>query len=92
MARPRRHIYWLITAKPGIDCWWVPSLRGWYPLEEVFRQKKICCSHARAPNMRAAFRIARKCPAEEVYVIAQYNRKTRKWPQGYEREWILDRK
>ena len=42
--------------------------------------------------MRAAFRIARKCPAEEVYVIAQYNRKTRKWPQGYEREWLLARK
>ena len=90
MARPRRHIYWYVTTRGG--WWWVPSLRAWHRTDDESVRHLNRSSHANARTAKAAFRIAHRCPADEVRVVARINRKSRKWPRGYEREWVIDRR
>ena len=91
MARPRRHISWYVTAR-GSGWWWVRSLRRWASFDDESVRHLNRSSHADARTAKAAFRIANKCPADEVHVVARINRKSLKWPRGYEKEWIIDRR
>ena len=87
MARPKRHITWYVTT--GGRWWWVRSLRRWAPSSDPTVDHLSRSSHANARTAKAAFRIAHKCPAEEVRVVARISRKSRKWPRGYEKEWVI---
>lgn len=89
MARPRRHINWYVTAFPNSGWWWVPSLRTWHRRDDESVRHLKRSTHANARTAKAAFRIAYKCPATEVCVVARIHRKSRKWPRGYEKEWVL---
>ena len=91
MARPRRHINWYVTTfgGPGSVWWWVRSLRRWASFDDESVRHLSRSTHANARTAKAAFRIAHKCPAEEVRVVARIHRKSRKWPRGYEKEWVL---
>jgi len=90
MARPRRHINWYVTSRRS-GWWWVPSLRLWHRIDDESVRHLTRSNTAHARTAKAAFRIAHKCPAEEVRVVARINRKTRKWPNGYEKEWVITR-
>ena len=87
MARPRRHINWYVTTFEG--WWWVRSLRTWHHQTDESVNHLARGTHADARTAKAAFRIAHKCPADEVHVVARIHRKSRKWPRGYEKEWVL---
>ena len=93
MTRPRRHINWYVTvATFGISSrvwWWVRSERRWAAFDDESVRHLTRSTHANARTAKAAFRIAHKCPAEEVHVVARISRKTRKWPRGYEKVWII---
>jgi len=89
MARPRRHIYWYVTV-PESGWWWVLSRRSWHRTDDESVRHLNRSTHADARTARAAFRIAHRCPADEVQVVARINRKTRKWPRGYVKVWVVD--
>jgi hypothetical protein len=88
MARPRRHINWYVTTRGG--WWWVPSLRTWHRMDDGSVRHRKRSTHANARTAKAAFRIAHRCPADEVRVVARIHRRSRKWPRGYEKAWVID--
>jgi len=91
MGRPKRHVNWYVTAAPGGGWWWVPSLRRWYRTDDESVHHLARSSHAHALTAKAAFRIAHRCPADVVHVVARIHRKSRKWPNGYDKEWVVRR-
>jgi len=90
MARPRRHIYWYVTSRRS-EWWWVRPLRRWASFDDESVRHLNRSTNAYARTAKAAFRIAHKCPAEEVHVVARIHRKTRKWSNGYEKVWVITR-
>ncbi|NBQ99626.1 MAG: hypothetical protein EBT79_08605 [Actinobacteria bacterium] len=92
MGRPKRHINWYVTAAPSDYAngwWWVPSLRRWHRMVDESVHHLARSSHAHARTAKAAFRIAHRCPADVVHVVARIHRK---WPNGYEKVWVIDRR
>jgi hypothetical protein len=68
----------------------VPSLRTWHRMDDGSVRHRKRSTHANARTAKAAFRIAHRCPADEVRVVARIHRRSRKWPRGYEKAWVID--
>ena len=79
----RQRFSWTISCK---GYWWIPSIRCWVPNNELFsgEKKRAFSSHADAPNKKAAFRIALKCPEISTVTCIDYSNPS-KYPRGFMR-------
>jgi hypothetical protein len=77
----KRYGRWSVNA-PGH--WWQEG--QWHQNPDF---AKRCSSHASPRTKKGAFRIAGLVPAgTTVYVVCRYSRTTKRFPNGFEREWI----
>lgn len=79
--RQHRHIRWFVTCFEG--WWWISSLRLWTN-DLKFASGHSRSTHAWCRTGKQAYRIAMKCPANEMILVMQTSRKSKKWPNGKE--------
>ena len=89
MARPRLPITYIVYPKDVMGVWWVPALRRWAHNDELYVQDLDACTYAKARTARSAFDIARRCPAKAVVVSSFVPRKSRKWPGGVMKTFVV---
>jgi len=92
MARPKRRIRWRITVVLGRSLWWCSVLRQWQEL--IPRGPHNLSSQATARTKKQAYRIAAKAlaaGAPSVHVVFCCPRRSRKWPRGFESDYVLNK-
>lgn len=87
--KPKRKnkISWIVTNHEG--WWWVPKIRSWERIDDLAARGFSFSNMAKPKNKKMALLIARKCPADQVIIVMRCGRRTRKYPRGWEREYVL---
>ncbi len=75
-------VSWLVTNDEG--WWWIPKLKVWRKIDDIGGHS--FSNFAKPKTKFGALVIARKCPAKRVLIVMRCGRKTKKWPNGWERE------